>query len=110
MRQDTPWCVLRWKKIKLKELKKQAAEAGEYLENGNLKQAFPLLVAIYEADSYNPKAAYNAGIIHEMTGLYEDAIVYYTAANQLEPSNQLYADALKRAEGGVQTLAFFGKY
>lgn len=93
-------------KIKLKELKKQAAEAGDYLENGNLKQAFPLLVAIYEADSYNPKAAYNAGIIHEMTGLYEDAIVYYTAANQLEPSNQLYADALKRAEGGVQTLAF----
>lgn len=93
-------------KIKLKDLKKQADEAGDYLENGNLKQAFPLLVAIYEADSYNPKAAYNAGIIHEMTGLYDDAVNYYQIANQLEPSNQLYADALKRAEGGVQTLAF----
>jgi len=93
-------------KIKLRDLRKQADEAGEYLENGNLKQAFPLLVAIYEADSYNPKAAYNAGIIHEMTGLYQDAINYYTVANQLEPSNELYADALKRAEGGVRTLAF----
>jgi len=93
-------------KIKLKDLRKQADQAGEYLENGNLKQAFPLLVAIYEADSYNPKAAYNAGIIHEMTGLYDDAVNYYQIASQLEPSNQLYADALKRAEGGVQTLAF----
>ncbi len=93
-------------KIKLKDLKKQAEQAGEYLENANLMQAFPLLVAIYEADSYNPKAAYNAGIIHEMTGLYDDAVNYYQIASQLEPSNQLYADALKRAEGGVQTLAF----
>ncbi|MCK9452459.1 MAG: SH3 domain-containing protein [Bacteroidales bacterium] len=93
-------------KIKLKELKKQADQAGVYLKNGNLKQAYPLLLAIYEADSYNPKAAYNAGIIHEMTGLYQDAINYYTIANQLEPSNQLYDKALKRAEGGLQTLAF----
>lgn len=93
-------------KIKLKELKKQADQAGVYLKNGNLKQAYPLLMAIYEADSYNPKAAYNAGIIHEMTGLYQDAINYYTIANQLEPSNQLYDKALKRAEGGLKTLAF----
>ncbi|MBU1368155.1 MAG: SH3 domain-containing protein [Bacteroidetes bacterium] len=93
-------------KIKLKDLKKKADEAGDYLESGNLKQAFPLLVAIYEADSYNPKAAYNAGIIHEMTGLYDDAVNYYQIASQLDPANQLYADALKRAEGGVQTLAF----
>ncbi|HOI33405.1 MAG TPA: SH3 domain-containing protein, partial [Bacteroidales bacterium] len=93
-------------KIKLKDLKKKADEAGKHLENGNLRQAFPLLVAIYEADSYNPKAAYNAGIIHEMTGLYEDAVNYYQTASQLDPANQLYADALKRAEGGLQTLAF----
>lgn len=93
-------------KIKIKDLKKQADEAGKHLENGNLRQAFPMLVAIYEADSYNPKAAYNAGIIHEMTGLYDDAVNYYQIASQLDPANQLYADALKRAEGGVHTLAF----
>ena len=93
-------------KIKLKELKKQADQACDYLKDGNLRQAYPLLIAIYEADSYNPKAAYNAGIIHEMTGLYQDAINYYTIANQLEPSNELYSSALKRAEGGVRTLAF----
>ncbi|MDY0078714.1 MAG: CsgG/HfaB family protein [Bacteroidales bacterium] len=93
-------------KIKLKDLKKQAEEACDYLKNGNLKQAYPLLIAIYEADSYNPKAAYNAGIIHEMTGLYQDAINYYTIANQLEPGNEQYADALKRAEDGLKTLAF----
>jgi len=93
-------------KIKIKDLKKQADEAAKHLENGNLRQAFPLLVAIYEADSYNPKAAYNAGIIHEMTGLYDDAVNYYQIASQLDQANQLYADALKRAEGGVHTLAF----
>lgn len=99
-------------KIKLKELRRQADEASDFLESGNLDRAFPIFQAIYEADSYNPKAAYNLGVVNEMVGSYDEAIEYYGVANQLDPTNSTYGEALKRATSGalaIEFLASIGK-
>lgn len=93
-------------KIKVKDLKRQAGEASDYLESGNLERAFPLFQAIYEADSYNPKAAYNLGVVNEMVGSYDQAIEYYGIASQLDPTNSTFDEALKRAKAGKLAVEF----
>ncbi|MBU1009911.1 MAG: hypothetical protein KKD74_07250 [Bacteroidetes bacterium] len=93
-------------RIKLKELKKQADEASDFIENGNIDRALPLFYAIYEADSYNPKAAYNLAALYEMVGSFDEALEYYTIASNLEPANTLYTDGLHRAKSGVAIAGF----
>ncbi|MBS4058202.1 MAG: hypothetical protein KGZ82_12855 [Bacteroidales bacterium] len=93
-------------RIKLKELKKQADEASNFIENGNIDRALPLFYAIYEADSYNPKAAYNLAALYEMVGSFDEALEYYTIASNLEPANTLYTDGLHRAKSGVAIAGF----
>lgn len=93
-------------RIKLKELKKQADEASNFIENGNIDRALPLFYAIYEADSYNPKAAYNLAALYEMVGSFDEALEYYTIASNLEPSNTVYTEGLNRAKSGVAIAGF----
>ncbi len=90
-----------FEKIKLKEFKSKGKEAMGYVENGDLDRAFPIVYAMFEADSYNPKAAYNLGILYEMVGSYPDAYEYYNIAYELDYKNDRYAQAAKRAKAGI---------
>ncbi len=90
-----------FEKIKLKEFRSKGKEALGYVENGDLDRAFPIVYAMFEADSYNPKAAYNLGILYEMVGSYPDAHEYYNIAYDLDYSNDRYAQAAKRAKAGI---------
>ena len=61
---------------------------------------------MYEADSYNPKAAYNLGIIYEMVGDFEEAAEYYGIAYEIDFTNELYQKAAERAKRGLELAAF----
>lgn len=93
-------------KVKLKEFKNKAKEAMNYLKNGDLDHAFPIAYAMFEADSYNPKAAYNLGVLYEMVASYEDAAEYYGIAYELDHTNKLYQKASERGEAGVALEAY----
>ncbi|PLX13518.1 MAG: hypothetical protein C0598_03400 [Marinilabiliales bacterium] len=95
-----------FEKIHLKEFRKKSKEAFGLIENGDLDRAFPTVYAMFEADSYNPKAAYNLAIIYEMVGAYEDALHYYKIAYELDYTNDKYSDAVKRAESGLALNAY----
>lgn len=90
-----------FERIKLKEFKKRDKEAMGFIQNGDLDRAFPIVYAMFEADSYNPKAAYNLGILYEMVGSYPDAYEYYNIAYDLDYTNEQYAEAAKRAKAGI---------
>ena len=90
-----------FEKIKLKEFKTKGKEAMGFMENGDLDRAFPIVYAMFEADSYNPKAAYNLGVLYEMVGSYPDAYEYYGIAYELDYTNDIYAAAAKRSKAGI---------
>ncbi len=89
-------------KIKVKEYKKRAREAREYLKRGEIDKAFPLYKAIYDEDSYNPKVAYNVGAIYEVVGNFEKAFEAYSIAHELEPDDKWYFKSYRRAKNGKQ--------
>jgi curli biogenesis system outer membrane secretion channel CsgG len=91
-----------FERIKNREFRTQGKEALGFIEKGDLDHAFPIVYAIYEADSYNPKAAYNLGILYEMVGSYPDALEYYNIAYELDYTNEIYAEAAQRAQAGVE--------
>jgi hypothetical protein len=93
-------------KIRLKEVRKQADEASNFISNGDMNRALPLFHAIYKADSYNPQAAYNLAALFEMVGSYTQAVEYYSIASNLQPTNTTYTAALNRAKAGAETLIF----
>ena len=95
-----------FEKIKLKEFKDRSKEAMDFIEAGDLNRAFPIAYAMYEADSYNPKAAYNLGIIYEMVGDFEEADEYYGIAYEIDFTNELYQKAAERAKRGLELAAF----
>ena len=90
-----------FEKVKLKEFKTKSKEAMDFVKNGDLDRAFPIVYAMFEADSYNPKAAYNLGILYEMVGSNTDALEYYNIAYELDYSNNNYNEAVKRAKAGI---------
>lgn len=90
-----------FERIKLKEFRKTGKEALGFVQNGDLDRAFPIIYAMFEADSYNPKAAYNLGILYEMVGSYPDAYEYYSIAYELDYTNPQYAEASIRAKEGI---------
>ena len=90
-----------FEKIKLKEFKQKGKEAMEFVKNGDLDHAFPIAYAMFEADSYNPKAAYNLGILYEMVGSNADAYEYYNMAYELDYTNETYNQAVKRSKKGI---------
>jgi curli biogenesis system outer membrane secretion channel CsgG len=95
-----------FEKIKLKEFKDRGKEAMDYIEAGDLDRAFPIAYSMFEADSYNPKAAYNLGIIYEMVGDFEEAAEYYGIAYEIDFDNELYQQASERAQRGIELAAF----
>lgn len=90
-----------FEKVKLKEFKTKSKEAMDFVKIGDLDRAFPIVYAMFEADSYNPKAAYNLGILYEMVGSNTDALEYYNIAYELDYSNSNYNEAVKRAKAGI---------
>ncbi|HDO27581.1 MAG TPA: hypothetical protein ENH02_05635 [Bacteroidetes bacterium] len=98
--------VFNMEKVKIKELKDKAKEAMNFLKKGDLDHAFPIVYAMYEADSYNPKAAYNLGVLYEMVGAYEEAAEYYGIAYDLDYSNGLYQKAAERAKAGIALAGY----
>lgn len=88
-------------KIKIKELKDDSKEAVKFLQNGDIDRAFPIVYAMYEADSYNPKAAYNLGAVYEMVGSYTEALEYYGIAYELDYTNTKYQEGRDRAKSGI---------
>lgn len=88
-------------KVKLKEFKTKGKEAMDFLKMGDIDRAFPIVYAMFEADSYNPKTAYNLGVLYEMVGAYEDAFEYYGMAYELDYSNKKFQAATERAEKGI---------
>ena len=93
--------VFNMEKIKIKEFRNKANEAMNFLKKGDLDRAFPIVYAMYEADSYNPKTAYNLGVLYELVGAYEDAAEYYGIAYELDYTNDVYQIASKRAKAGI---------
>lgn len=93
-------------RIGLRRLRRQTDEAATHLENNNIKQAFPIILSVYEADPYNPKAAYNLGILNEITGSYDKAFEYYNIAHQLDAGNKTYFDAVNRARKGIELAIY----
>jgi hypothetical protein len=88
-------------KVKLKEFKTKGKEAMDFLKMGDIDRAFPIVYAMFEADSYNPKTAYNLGVLYEMVGAYEDAFEYYGMAYELDYSCKKFQAATERAEKGI---------
>jgi len=75
-----------FEKVKNKDFKDKAKEAKEYIENGELTRAFPILKAIYDSDPYNAAAAKNLGCLYDIVGNYEKAKEYYSIASEIEPN------------------------
>lgn len=72
-----------------------------YLENGRLEQAISIWDQCAEGlSSSKDKAAayYNIGVVKESQGLYRDAFELYSDANSLLPAEELYIQAMTRAE------------
>ena len=95
------YIVFNMEKIKIKEFKNKANEAMNFLKKGDLDHAFPIVYAMFEADSYNPKTAYNLGVLYEIVGAYEDAYEYYGIAYELDYTNEVYQKASVRAKAGI---------
>ena len=98
--------VYNLERVKLKKFKQRAREAVEYVKNGDLDRAFPIAYAMYEADSYNPKIAYNLGALYEMVGAYEQALEFYNIAYEIDFTNSKYKDAIERAKKGILLAAY----
>jgi tetratricopeptide (TPR) repeat protein len=86
--------------IKLKEFKDRSKEGRDYLIRGELGKGFQIFKAIYDADSYNPKAAYNVGTVYEVVGDFENAYACYSVAHELEADDTDFFKAFQRAEKG----------
>jgi curli biogenesis system outer membrane secretion channel CsgG len=93
-----------FKKPKVKDYKQDAAEAKKAIKKGDLDLAFGIIKPLYDADNYEAALAHDLGILHEAVGNYEDAIGYYTIADQLEGKKKS-AKILARAESGRDALA-----
>jgi len=86
------------RKIKFKKFKREAKDANKMLNNGEMDKAYAIYKKIYEADSYNPVAAYNLGAIHEAVGNYKRAKQYYDIAYQLDSDTKAFQRASEKAQ------------
>ncbi len=96
-------------RIRVRHLRRQVDEAASLVERKDIKRALPLYYAIYQEDSYNPSAAYNLGVLLEITGSFEEAKNYYNIAQQLDGSNIAYSEGLARAKAGVGLASYLEK-
>ncbi|HNH31906.1 MAG TPA: CsgG/HfaB family protein [bacterium] len=89
-------------KIKVKEFKKQAEEAGDFFEKGDLNRAYPVYKAVADADPYNASALYNLGLIYDMVGDFEQSYACLKNAYELEPKEEDYQKAFQRTEKNLE--------
>ena len=87
-----------FEKIKVKKFKKQAKEARKLASKGMIDEAFPVYSALYEADSYNPKTAFNLAHLYQVVGDFDRAYELYSEAYDLDSKNKKYQNAYKGAE------------
>ena len=94
-------------KVKFKELKDQAKEAQRFISTEQIHRAFPLYKAMYDADPYLAKSAYNLALLYEAYGDYKEALNYYNQAYDLaekrSDQNQ-YSEGIDRAGQGIKAL------
>ncbi|WP_321285484.1 CsgG/HfaB family protein [uncultured Sunxiuqinia sp.] len=90
--------------IKVKEYRDRAKDANNYVERGEITSAYKLYKAIYDEDNYNPKVAYNLGVLYEVVGDFQHAYDCFSVAHQLNDKNDGYYEAYKRAESGSQLM------
>jgi len=96
-------------KIKVAEFKDKVNNIKSYLEAGDLKSAYSIYKAIYDADNYNAVAAANLGELYFITGDYEEAARWYDVAAQID--SKAYSkgnEAAKTWAGYVRTLRDYG--
>jgi len=74
--------------IKMKEFKKNAKEAENYIKAYDFNNAYAIYKAIFDADPYNAGSALNLGGIHHIVGDYNKALEYYRIAAEIEPDYQ----------------------
>ncbi|MEI6349340.1 MAG: CsgG/HfaB family protein [Bacteroidota bacterium] len=96
-------------KIKVAEFKEKAKKVGSYLESGDLKSAYALYKAIYDADNYNAIAAYNLSQLYLITGDYEEASKWCEIATQID-SKEYYqsGENIKKWAASTKTLKEIG--
>jgi len=87
-----------FEKIKYKEFKKQAKEASKLASKGMIDEAFPIYNSIYEADPYNPKAAYNLAHLYQAVGHFDRSLELYKEAYEMEPDNKDFQESYDKAK------------
>ncbi len=95
------------RKVKFKDFKKDAKEANKLLQQGDIDKGYAMYKTIYDADSYNPIAAYNLGAIHEAVGNFKEAKKYYDIAYQLESDTKAFEKASQDAQEYADMMADF---
>lgn len=78
------YCKTEFGKIKVEEFKEKAKQVNTYLDNGDLKSAYALYKAIYDADNYNAVAAYNIAQLYYITGDYVECAKWDEIAFQID--------------------------
>lgn len=99
------------KEILVKEIREKAENAIEYAKKGDINAAYNIYNAIYGSDNYNAFAAYNLGILNEVTGNFKDSYDFYDTAYQLESKDKDVIEAFKRSEKNLalkENLATIG--
>lgn len=99
------------KEILVKEIREKAENAIDYAKKGDIKAAYNVYKAIYDTDNYNAFAAYNLGILNEITGNFQESHDYYNTAYQLESKDKDVFEAFKRSEKNIalkENLATIG--
>lgn len=84
--------------IKVKEFKDQAKEASKLASKGMIDEAFHVYNAIYEADPYNPKAAFNLAHLYQAVGEFDKAYELYQESFDMDSKNKKYQEACKDAK------------
>ena len=93
------------KNIRVKAYRDRAKDANKYVSRGEITSAYKLYKAIYDEDSYNPKVAYNIGVLYEVVGDFDNAFKCYEVAYQLDEDDNKYFKAYKRAQKGNELMA-----
>ncbi len=90
-------------KIKVKDYKTRAKDAMAAAREGDLTKAYGIYMAIYGEDNYNPRLAYNLGLVYEAAWEFDKAIEMHKIAYELDDAGR-FKNAIKRAEKGKQAL------
>lgn len=98
-------------KVKEKSIKKKADEAAKLADNYEFDEAYTIYKELYESDAYNPKLAFNLGLLHEIHGNFEKASALYSIAQEINPKEKEYTKGvsrINRMQSQAEALAEYG--